>query len=159
MRKNARVPVPLSGRRPHQIGILVRDIEAAVAKHEALVGPQDWIRVHNGPHNLHGLHYKGQPADYSMLLALSGSDPQLELLQPLEGPSILQEWLDRRGEGLHHLGIEVESVDATIVEMEAAGYASLQHGYGFGADGSGAFAYFDTEAELGYLLEAIEPGR
>jgi len=33
----------------------------------------------------------------------------------------------------------------------------VQHGYGFGADGSGAFAYFDTEAELGCLLEAIEP--
>jgi methylmalonyl-CoA/ethylmalonyl-CoA epimerase len=150
------VAPPLSGR-PHQIGILVRDIEAAVAKHEALLGPQEWIRVENGPHNLHGLHYKGEPADYSMLLALSGSDPQLELLQPLEGPSILQEWLDRRGEGLHHLGIEVASVDQTIAEMAAAGYPCLQHGYGFGADGSGGFAYFDTEAALGYLVEALEP--
>jgi catechol 2,3-dioxygenase-like lactoylglutathione lyase family enzyme len=156
MRKNAGVPALFSAR-PHQIGILVRDLEAAVARHEALLGPQEWIRVHNGPHNLHGLHYKGVPADYSMLLALSGADPQLELLQPLEGPSILQEWLDRRGEGLHHLGIEVASVDATIAELEAAGYPCLQHGYGFGANGSGAFAYFDTEAELGYLLEAIEP--
>jgi catechol 2,3-dioxygenase-like lactoylglutathione lyase family enzyme len=157
MRQNPGVAPPLFTHRPHQIGILVRDIEAAVARHEALLGPQEWIRVENGPHNLHGLHYRGSPADYSMLLALSGSDPQLELLQPLAGPSILQEWLDRRGEGLHHLGIEVASVDATIAEMEEEGYPCLQHGYGFGADGSGAFAYFDTEAELGYLLEAIEP--
>ena len=61
------------------------------------------------------------------------------------------------GRGLHHLGITVESVDATIAEMAAAGYPCLQQGYGFGADGSGGFAYFDTEAELGYLLEALEP--
>jgi methylmalonyl-CoA/ethylmalonyl-CoA epimerase len=157
MRKNARVAPALFSRRPHQIGILVRDLEAAIAKHEALLGPQDWIRVHNGPDNLHGLHYRGEPADFSMVLALSGADPQLELLQPLDGPSVMQEWLDRRGEGLHHLGITVDSVDATIAEMEAAGYPCLQRGYGFGADGSGGFAYFDTEAELGYLLEALEP--
>jgi hypothetical protein len=41
--------------------------------------------------------------------------------------------------------------------MARAGFACLQHGYGFGADGSGGFAYFDTERELGYLVEALEP--
>jgi catechol 2,3-dioxygenase-like lactoylglutathione lyase family enzyme len=143
--------------RPSQIGILVRDVGEAVARYEALFGPQEWIRVDNGPHNLHGLHYKGEPADYSMRLALTGSDPQLELQQPLEGPSIFAEWLERRGEGLHHVGVLVESLDDTIAAMAAAGYPCLQHGYGFGADGSGGFAYFDTEAALGYLVEAIEP--
>jgi len=98
----------------------------------------------------------GEPADFSMRLALTGSDPQLELLQPLEGPSILTDWLERRGEGLHHMGVEVASVDETIAQMAAAGIKCVQHGYGFGADGSGAFAYFDTEAELGCYLEAIE---
>ena len=156
MRQNPPVAPPLSGR-PFQIGILVADVDAAIAKHEAILGPQEWIRVENSPDNLHGLHYRGEPADYSMRLALTGSNPQLELLQPLDGPSILQEWLDSRGEGLHHVGFLVESLDATIAEMAAAGYPCLQHGYGFGADGSGGFAYFDTEAELGYLLEALEP--
>ncbi|MGZ4399343.1 MAG: hypothetical protein ACXVYM_00570 [Gaiellaceae bacterium] len=42
--------------------------------------------------------------------------------------------------------------------MAELGYECLQHGYGFGRDGSGAFAYFDTESELGYLIEALEPG-
>jgi catechol 2,3-dioxygenase-like lactoylglutathione lyase family enzyme len=149
---------PLLSARPNQIGILVRDVEEAVRRHEALVGPQEWIRVENGPHNLHGLHYYGEPAAYSMRLALTGSDPQLELLQPLEGPSILSDWLERRGEGLHHIGVLVESVDTTIAAMQEGGYPCLQHGYGFGRDGSGAFAYFDTEDALGYLIEAIEPG-
>jgi hypothetical protein len=151
------VPAPLEGRRPFQIGILVRDLDVALPRYRALVGGGDWLLVENGPQNMHGLHVRGVPAAFSMRLALTGSDPQVELLQPLEGPSILDEWLERRGEGLHHVGYLVASVDETIAAMEAAGHACLQHGYGFGADGSGAFAFFDTESELGYLLEAIEP--
>jgi methylmalonyl-CoA/ethylmalonyl-CoA epimerase len=147
----------LLGRRPFQIGIVVRDVREAAERYEKLWGIDDWMIVENGPKNMHGLHYMGEPADFSMRLALSGSNPQLELLQPLEGPSILADWLERRGEGMHHLGVEVASVDETIAQMEAAGYRCVQHGYGFGADGSGAFAYFDTQQELGCYLEAIEP--
>jgi catechol 2,3-dioxygenase-like lactoylglutathione lyase family enzyme len=151
------MPAPLEGRHPFQIGILVADLDEALPRYRALFGRDDWLLVENGPHNMHGLHVRGVPARFSMRLALCGSDPQLELLQPLEGPSILGGWLERNGEGLHHIGVLVDSVDETIASMEAAGYACTQHGYGFGSDGSGAFAYFDTEAELGYLLEAIEP--
>jgi methylmalonyl-CoA/ethylmalonyl-CoA epimerase len=142
---------------PFQIGIVVRDLDAAMARHDAVLGEGAWLVVENGPQNLHGLHVRGEPRDFSMRLALRGSEPQLELLQPVAGDDILREWLGRHGEGLHHLGVLVDSVDQTITAMRGHGVACLQHGYGFGADGSGAFAYFDTERELGYLVEAIEP--
>ena len=147
---------PLAGH-PFQIGIIVASVDEAVPRYRALFGREDWLIVENGPRNMHGLHVRGEPAEFSMRLALAGSDPQLELLQPLEGEDMLREWLDRRGEGLHHLGYRVDSIDETIEHMAQAGCECIQHGYGFGADGSGAFAYFDTEAELGYLVEAIEP--
>jgi methylmalonyl-CoA/ethylmalonyl-CoA epimerase len=147
---------PLSGH-PFQVGILVADVDASLPRYRALFAQEEWLIVENGPSNLHGLHVRGQPAEFSMRLALLGSKPQIELLQPLEGRDVLREWLVRRGEGLHHLGYEVASLDATIEQMGEAGYECVQHGYGFGADGSGGFAYFDTEAELGYLVEAIEP--
>jgi methylmalonyl-CoA/ethylmalonyl-CoA epimerase len=150
------VPPPLTGH-PVQVGIVVADLEQALEQHGLLFGSAEWLIVENGPRNMHGLHIRGRPAEFSMRLALRGSDPQLELLQPLEGPDILSEWLERRGEGLHHLGYEVPSLDATIEQMAHAGYECIQHGYGFGADGSGGFAYFETERELGYLIEAIEP--
>ena len=150
------IAVPLAAH-PFQIGIVVADVDEALPRYAAIFGEQDWLIVENGPQNMHGLHVRGEPAEFSMRLALVGADPQLELLQPLEGPGILGEWLERRGEGLHHLGYLVESIDETIERMRAAGFACVQHGYGFGADGSGGFAYFDTEAALGYLVEAIEP--
>jgi methylmalonyl-CoA/ethylmalonyl-CoA epimerase len=149
---------PLFTGQPFQVGIVVRDLDAALERHRALMGHADWLLVENGPQNMRDLHVRGERRDFSMRLALAGSAPQIELLQPLLGPSILDEWLERRGEGLHHLGINVSSVDETIAAMADAGYACLQHGYGFMPNGSGAFAYFDTEAEPGYLLEALEPG-
>jgi methylmalonyl-CoA/ethylmalonyl-CoA epimerase len=147
---------PLGDALPFQIGIAVRDVDAAVPRYRALLGHDDWLVVENGPHNMHDLQYRGEQADFSMRLALAGSNPQIELIQPLLGPSPVADWLDRRGEGLHHLGVRVASVDAAIERMAEQGYACVQQGYGFNADGSGAFAYFDTEAELGYLLEALE---
>lgn len=147
---------PLGGH-PFHVGILVASIDEALPRYRALFGHADWIVVENGPWNLHGLHVRGEPAAFSMRLALHGRAPGLELLQPLTGPDPLGEWLARRGEGLHHLGYEVDSLDAAIEAMAGAGYPCLQHGYGFGADGSGGFAFFDTEAELGYVVEAVEP--
>ena len=148
---------PLLATQPIQVGILVHDLEAALPHYSTLFGRDDWLVVENGPENLHGLHVRMNPCDFSMRIALAGSGPQIELLQPTAGDDALREWLDRRGPGLHHLGYEVVSIDDTIERMRAAGYACVQHGYGFGADGSGGFAYFDTEHELGYLVEALEP--
>jgi hypothetical protein len=143
---------------PFQIGILVRDLDEAVARHDAVFGSAEWLIVENGPHNMHGLHVRRRLTDFRMRLALRGSDPQLELLQPVEGDDILAEWLARKGEGLHHLGFVVDALDDTIDGMRSRGIACLQHGYGFNPDGSGGFAYFDTEAQLGYLVEAIDLG-
>jgi len=152
------VTPPLIAGTPVQVGIVVHDVDEALPRYRALFGERDWLVVENGPWNMHGLHIHGEPAPFSMRLALSGQHPQIELLQPLDGPSILDEWLARRGEGLHHLGYVVDSIDDTIAAMHEQGYACLQHGYGFNADKSGAFAYFDTERELGYLVEALDLG-
>lgn len=94
-----------------------------------------------------------------MRVALRGSGPQVELIEPLSGPTIYDEWITRRGYGLHHLGFWVRQLDDAITQMALAGFPLLQAGWGTGADGTGGFAYFDTEAIYGYILEAIEVPR
>lgn len=81
----------------------------------------------------------------------------IELLQPVRGPSIYHEWLERHGEGLHHLGFWVDSLDETISVMRRRGFEVLQSGRGLGVHGDGGFAYFDTGGTHGVILEAIEP--
>jgi hypothetical protein len=100
--------------------------------------------------------YRDQHSQFSVRIAMNGASPQIELLQPLEGPSIYHEWLDRHGECLHHLAVYVESLDDAIESMTRAGYGPIQLGRGMGADGDGGFAYFDTERDFDLVLEAIE---
>jgi methylmalonyl-CoA/ethylmalonyl-CoA epimerase len=100
--------------------------------------------------------FRGAPGSFAMRLALAGSNPQIELIQPLSGPSLYHEWLAERGEGLHHLGMRVGDLAAAVGELERSGHRVLQSGRGYGQDGDGGFAYLDTTAELGVVLELIE---
>ena len=56
----------------------------------------------------------GRPASYSMRLALATAGNMLwEVIQPLEGPSIYQDFLAAHGEGVHHVAFGCESLPYT----------------------------------------------
>ena len=90
-------------------------------------------------------------------MALNEQTPQLELIEPIRGPSTHRDWLDERGEGPHHVGIIVESVSAAVSEAAAAGYEVVQSGSGIGPRRDGSWAYIDTTRDLGLMIEAVEP--
>jgi len=143
-----------------QIGIVVRDLERAMDTYSsmfpALAPWQGWTY---GPETLTSSTLRGEEGQFSMRLALAGSGPQIELIEPVAGPSIYREWLDQRGEGLHHVGSWVASLHDGMARLQDAGYELLQSGVGFGQDGTGGFAYFDTITDLGVILEVIEVPR
>jgi len=87
-----------------QIGIVVRDLEQAMAQYHRLLGWGPWdVYEYESPW-LHDTEIHGRPVDYTFLGAetLVGS-LIVELIQPLTGPSIYTEWLATKGEGLHHI--------------------------------------------------------
>jgi hypothetical protein len=142
----------------HQVGIVVEDVERAISGHGRLLGYGEaaWRRAHFGPESVERLFVRGEQVAFSMRLGFAGSAPELELIEPVSGPSIYREWLDEHGEGLHHLAVVVTSLDAATEAMERAGFAVVQAGTGFAPDGRGGFAYYATERALGYVLEAVE---
>jgi hypothetical protein len=142
----------------HQVGVVVSDLDAAVAAHSQLCGctAADWRFDVFGPESVEELTVRGAPVSFSMRLAFHGQRPELELIQPLQGPSIYAEWLAAGQGGLHHLAVAVTSLDAATVAMERAGFIMLQAGHGFAPSGRGGFAYFETTAALGYIVEAVE---
>lgn len=149
----------LAGRPVGQVGIIVRELEPALERYSSLWGLGPWNGYVYGPATVPVLTFRGEPGRYSMRIALAGQSPQVELLEPLEGPSIYDEWLESRPEGLHHLGVYVESLETAIASMGDAGYELLQSGAGYGLDGDGGYAYFDTERDFGVILEALEVPR
>ena len=140
-----------------QVAVVVHDLDAAAARHTALLGSGPWRVYEFGPHMMQRYTMYGEPATARTLLALNDSRPQVEIIQPLSGPSIYQDWLDRRGEGLHHVAALVESVDAVVEAAANQGIGVLSSGEAFGVGGSGKFAYLDSEGVLGTVLEVVEP--
>ena len=152
----ALLPEPLRSQRVAQIGVLVPDLPAAVRIWSVILGLDDWLVFTYGPDNTSELTFRGQPGVFSMRMAIVGDSPQIELIEPLIGPSLYHEWVQQHGYGLHHLGFVVPSIAAAKAEVTAHGVDVLQSGSGYGVAGDGGFAYFDTESIVGVICEAME---
>jgi hypothetical protein len=81
---------------------------------------------------------------------------QIELIvQHDAAPSIYTEFAALHGEGLQHLGVLCDSLDAELERHRAAGVRPVQ----WGATAAGMrFAYLDTDAQPGGMIELIENG-
>jgi hypothetical protein len=144
-----------------QIGVVVRDLDEAMARYTSDFGLGPWsvftVTEKDCPG---GMTFRGkkQPHSFRAALATIGGI-SYELLQPLDGESTYWEFLEKHGEGVHHLGFLVESVDETTSTMQALGYSLIQSGHGLGNDDDGAYAYYETDTALGCIYEALEvPG-
>lgn len=101
---------------------------------------------------------RGQPIEHSFRAALTTvGSVQLELIQPLDGPSLYTEHLEAHGEGVHHIGFAVEDFAAARDRLRALGCAEIQGGRTFE---TGEYVYADTTEAFGVLTEMgrREPG-
>jgi Glyoxalase/Bleomycin resistance protein/Dioxygenase superfamily len=141
---------PLAGCRVIQLGCVVRDLDASIAVYGG-----EWLRFPASPPSFYrDLRYVGGEAVLDHAVALRKREhPQVELIQPGVGRNVWADWIEEGHEGLHHLAVSVEEPYGAIPAMEAAGYECLMAGK-MGNEG-GEFAYFDTCAALGIVLEAL----
>jgi catechol 2,3-dioxygenase-like lactoylglutathione lyase family enzyme len=145
------------GRPAFQVAFVVRDFDAALARWSAVAGAAPFRCWTFGAADHERCEYRGGPTGFASLLALNDQAPQIELIQPLTGPSAHADWLEQHGEGLHHLGVIVDSVTDAVAEAAAAGFEVVSSGAGIGPERDGAWAYIDTSEALGVMLEAVEP--
>lgn len=97
----------------------------------------------------------GRPIpSYSVRMAfLTVRELQLEFIQVLQGrPAIYCDFLKRCGEGLHHIGVNVPNLNTALEQMKSAQFRILWTGNIYGT----RWAYLDTAAQLGTILELIE---
>jgi hypothetical protein len=102
--------------------------------------------------------YRGKPAEFEMDLGWHRHGKIVyEWALPLKGPSTYEDHIRAHGEGFHHFGVGVEDMDAAIAKWESLGYPVAQSGgWGqAGKPGSGRFAYVDTDAIGGVLVELL----
>ncbi|MCL4466113.1 MAG: VOC family protein [Chloroflexi bacterium] len=140
-----------------QVCVVVRDVRAAMRNYWETVGIGPWkLYVMSGPRITERTYY-GRPADFKFLMALASTgSAQFELIQPLEGDTVYQDFLDRHGEGVQHLGMLVNELDQEMANAEANGVAVIQSGRDREGGGRGGYAYLDTEGRCGTTFEFIQ---
>jgi methylmalonyl-CoA/ethylmalonyl-CoA epimerase len=126
------------------IGIVVRDIEAALQVYQSALGlplketvdlPDQQVRV--------------------AFLPLGESN--IELVQPTEETTGVARYLASRGEGIHHICIEVEDIEAALARLEAHQVQLIDREPRRGAHGRVAFVH--PRGAHGVLVELVEHDR
>ena len=140
-----------------QINIVVADIEKAASKWAEILGiekPPVILRHLEGGENY---TYHGKPVSCDLLVCdIDMGQFVLELHQPAGGESSFQEFLDKHGNGVHHIGFEVgKDRDAVIDGLKAAG---LDTDRTLGIYPGSSWTIVDGEEELGVNLN-IKPKR
>lgn len=142
----------------NQIGIIVRDIRAAMRNYWETLGIGPWTLYELGGGRFTEVTFRGKPVEYSILMALCNlKNIQLELIQPLAGDDTsYAEFLARHGDGVQHLAMIVDDVDAVNEEARSRGIAILQSGQNRSAENPSGFTYLDTQEKLGTVFEFVQ---
>ncbi len=137
-----------------QVAIVVRDIEASSKQWAELLGmPVPEIRTTRPGHEVREI-YRGKPSEGQVKLTFFDlGQVVLELLQPISEGTSWKEFLDKKGEGVQHLGFTVVDMPKTSGALEKAGYPVMHQGR-YDTD-DGTYIYHDTMDALGVVIELL----
>jgi len=134
-----------------QVGIVVHDLEKSMKQYQSLLGIDKWEVMEIDSSTI-PMTYRGKPAELSFKAAfcMLGS-LMLELIEPVKGNGTYRDFLNDHGEGIHHLGhIRVDDLNEAVQALEKAGFPCIETG---DVPDSLSWAYVDTTAALGYIIE------
>jgi methylmalonyl-CoA epimerase len=84
-----------------------------------------------------------------------GGEVEIDLLEPMGDDSAVAKFLEKRGEGLHHIALEVEDINAGLKEMEHKGVQLIDKVPREGV--AGQIGFLHPKSANGVLFELIEP--
>ena len=158
MTDTAALPVGMAGLHYPitQISLAVKDLDALMERYHRAFGWAPWQVFDHVPPVHHATMLRGEPVHY----ALRGAEVYVgsvnfELLQPLEGPNLWSEFMDRRGPGIASIATMFhERVDGDAVK------AAFDERYGIPVTMKAdigdhiEYYYLDTEVRFGCLIES-----
>ena len=123
------------------VGVAVKDIEAALKLFQDVFGaPSAEIRE--------------LPDQGVRATLIQVGQTRLELLEPLSGDSPVGRFIERRGEGLHHLALNVSELSNKLSALETLGFQLVDKEPRQGL--SGTIAFIHPSSVFGVLTELVE---
>ena len=133
-----------------QVAVVVKDVDASVRRYSDEYGIGPWAVYEFNPDTVKNMIVRGKGQEYAMRVALADiGGVELELIEPKDDRSIYAEFLNKHGEGIHHLAFDVKDYNATMEFFHGKGHQILQGGTWSGE----TYTYLDTRKDLGVISE------
>jgi hypothetical protein len=143
---------PLSTATVFQNAWVVADFESAVTHWAERfgVGPFYAMDYESAPE----LQYRGTPGKLRMQVAWAqAGDVQIELINPVSPePNVYRDLVPQGQTRFHHVCLWSSDYEADLSAMNGAGYATAMAS----GPANARFAYFDTSADNGHMIEILE---
>lgn len=137
-----------------QIAVVVHDLRKTMEIYHKTLGWGPWNVYVQEPPRLHDTVLRGTPTPYTFMHAETHVGPvDFEIIQPLAGPSIYKEWLEKHGEGVHHVACMKVGGDAGALlrQFQEMGMQPMMEG---SIGETIRYFYLDTEPMLKFILES-----
>lgn len=129
-------------RKIEHIGIAVKDLEAANALFEKLLGTPSYKEEEVPSEGVRTSFFRAGPN-------------KVELLQATAEGSPIAGFIDKRGEGVHHIAFEVEDIKAEVQRLKAEGFQVLNEEPRKGADNK-LVVFIHPKSCNGVLIELCQ---
>jgi hypothetical protein len=131
----------------------VRDIESKARAWSEILGlPMPEIII-TGTVDKTRAEYKGKPTPARAKLAFFHmGQVDVELIEPIDGPSTWKDQLDGHGDSLHHIAFDIKGMQEKTTYLDSKGVPLIQRGEYEG----GRYAYLDGISQLGTIVELLE---
>lgn len=124
------------------IGIAVKNLESANKLFSALLGSP---------------HYKTEVVETEKVTTsfFKAGDSKIELLEASDAHSPISRFIERRGEGIHHIAFSVDDIVAAMKQMKDAGFTLLSEEPKHGADNK-LICFLHPKSTNGVLVELCQ---
>jgi len=124
------------------IGIAVQDVEASIPFYTDLLG-------------LTMEKLEEVESEQVRVAFLKIGDTRIELLEPLSEASAIHTFLDKRGEGIHHIALEVDDIENRLQSLQTNGVRLINEQPKQGADNA-QIAFLHPKSTNGVLFELCQ---
>ena len=126
------------------IGIAVKSLEQAIKVYETAIGLQ-----------VTGFD---QVEDQGVRVAMIAvGESRIELLEATRADSVIEKFISKRGEGIHHIALRVSNIDETLQRLKSSGVRLVDSTPKPGAHNT-RVAFIHPSSTNGVLLELVEHG-
>ena len=126
----------------NHVGIAVRNLEAVLALYQTLFDSPETAILETDLFPLR-------------VAIIEQGETHIELLEPTEADSPIGRFIDRHGEGLHHLALNVDDIDAKVAQLKEKGIVMLDDAPRLGM--TGRIAFISPAETYGSLIELVQP--